>query len=432
MTAKDRLISFLERRLERKRVRFVCVAIMAATLVLLAISFITCRDGQTVFGTQLGADYAAFYIAGQILNEGSVERLYDLDLQHKRYHQLFPRAPRYESLPYVYPPFVAFCFRPLALLPYEWSYATWLGVSLGFFLAAVASMRKTFDVVPPEHTSTIVLLLLSFEPFLMECWVGGQLSAIGLFWVALGLYCLRLNRPVAAGAAFALCLYKPTLLMLILPMLVVGRRYRMLLGFLLSALGLAAVSFVLLGGRGCAEYVRLLTGFTQATSHGSSVFRLWKFVDLASFFNQLQGGHTKFGLAIMAALFVVGLWLLGRAWWRCRPGDTRENLLWACTLTWTLVLNLYVCIYETVLVLPAMILITGVFWRGPGSLSPSLPPLFRALLVFLYVTPWFSQYLAQATRIQLYTLVLLAAGAYPLWLASRSRITDDGVATTAR
>ena len=70
---------FVDRRLERDKVRFVCVAVLAMNLLLAAVSFLTFDGTQTVFGPELGADFAAFYTVGMILNQYPAERLYNLD-----------------------------------------------------------------------------------------------------------------------------------------------------------------------------------------------------------------------------------------------------------------------------------------------------------------------------------------------------------------
>src|SRR5258707_12009760 len=72
---------FVQRRLQRDRVRFVCVAVLGMCLTFLAISFATADRGRTVFGPLLGADYIEFYSVGTILNQNQPGRLYDLDLQ---------------------------------------------------------------------------------------------------------------------------------------------------------------------------------------------------------------------------------------------------------------------------------------------------------------------------------------------------------------
>src|SRR5262249_53073985 len=166
-----------------------------------------------------------------ILNRSGPDQLYDAEYQDQLYHELLPNLPADECLPYVHPPFVALAFRPLAQLSYEWSFGMWLVISAGLYLLGLWVVWSSLRGVPPADWSTILLLALSFEPFVMETWLGGQLSAFGFCCLALAWAYERRGRPIASGLALGLCLYKPTLLVLVLPMMVVARRFRMLFGF---------------------------------------------------------------------------------------------------------------------------------------------------------------------------------------------------------
>ena len=117
-----RVIEAVSEYATSERIRFVSVTVLVITLLLLVTMFVTAKDRKTIFGPELGADYANLYVAAMILNSESPEKLYDLELQGKLYHELFPQVSADESLPYPYAPFLASFLRPLALLPYEWSY----------------------------------------------------------------------------------------------------------------------------------------------------------------------------------------------------------------------------------------------------------------------------------------------------------------------
>jgi hypothetical protein len=417
----------LDQRLDRARIRFVALVLLAVSLVLLGISFATARRGQTVFGPPLGADFAGFYAAGTILNQPDLElrnRLYDTRYHDEVYHELLPSLKVEEKLPYVYPPFVALGFQLLARLPYEAAFACWLVISAGLYLAGLALTWRWLAAGGERDWLTTLLLGLSFEPFLMECWLGGQLSPVGFFWVAAALAALRAQRPALAGLALGFCLYKPTLLVLLLPMLVVARYWRMLAGFGLTGLGLAALSFLGAGRHNCLEYSRVLVGFTRTSTGGEGLtggrlaLRLWKYVDLNAFFQLLLGGTSLLGWLLILLAAVAPLYFLVRTWWRLDGRDeAHRQLVWAATLTWTLVLNLYVAVYDTILALLTALLTAGALRRRRES--PAYPPTFRGLMLLLYLVPWVTQPLARATGFQLFTVVLAAIATYELTLARR-------------
>lgn len=414
-----RLLRFAERLLERAKIRFVCLSVLTVSLVLLALFFVTANQGQTVFGPALGADYAGFYTAGMILNHNQADRLYDFALQNRSYHELLPKRDATEQLPYVHPPVVALVFRPLAALPYAESFALWLLLSAGFYLAGLVLLLKTCSHLPRSDRGLVVLLALSFEPFIMECWIGGQLSAFGFLCIALALYQQGKERPAEAGFALGLCLYKPTLLVFVLPMLMIARRFRTLAGFGIGGLTIGGASCLAVGWRGCLEYLQVLLGFARTTMEPQQLaLRAWKYVDLKAFLRLLFGEHTFFSSLLLLLLIAVVLAFLSTAWWRWdRLSLPSLRVLWASTLTWTLVAHLYVGVYDTVLVIPGLLLTADVFSRRSEDGARMLPPGFRTLLVLIYVTPWLSQHLARSVGFQPYTLVLAVVGVYQLWLA---------------
>ena len=81
-------------------------------------------------------------------------------------------------------------------------------------------------------------------------------------------------------------------------------------------------------------------------------------------------------------------------------------------LTATLVLNLYVGIYDSVLIVPALWITAEEVYRRTAALTSA----FQWLLVLVFISPWISQFLARSIGLQIDTLALLAAGGYQLSL----------------
>ena len=83
---------------------------------------------------------------------------------------------------------------------------------------------------------------------------------------------------------------------------------------------------------------------------GHSTLQLWQFVDLNSFSSAAMGGRTRIGSAILiAAVGTIAAWL-GYLLWKSKGSGTAGDLLaWAATLTWTLLINVYVPMYDGLL-----------------------------------------------------------------------------------
>lgn len=413
--------NWVDHRLEAWRVRFVAVAIIAVTLSLLAVSFLSGDRSRTIFGPPLGADFAGFYTAGTILNHYPAYRLYDWRLHDQLYHELLPGKSADEELPFVHPPFVALPFRLLALLRYEWSFALWLVICAALYVGGLALMARSLSSLPNRDWTVAVLVAISFEPFLMECWLGGQLSAVGFFCLGLAMACDQKPVPVATGMAVGLCLYKPTLLVLTVPMLLVARRWKELLGFLVSGCILVLVSLAAVGWDGCHEFVNSLIDFSGSATGAVMELKTWKYVDLNSFLRLLFGSSPANRTALLCIVAAPLTWLAS-AWWRWHSlTPSGRKLVWAATLSGTVVFNLYVGIYDSILCVLGMLLTADVLVGGGLKEAPLFTPGFRLLALLLYLAPWLSQPLARLVHVQLYTLVLAAVAIYPLFLLRRYR-----------
>jgi len=190
-----RWLQWFNRYLEPQFLLVVSGTILSMAVLIGLIAINTSQGGMTRFGSPLGADYSAFYVAGTIVQSHSPQELYQLPLQAHLYHSLLPNAPKDVFLPYGNPPFLTLLFQPLSLLPYTTSYLLWLLISVSLFLGGIVLIGKTTTAIPREIWIVTVLLALSFEPFVMENWLGGQISSIGFFCLALALYCEFHHRP---------------------------------------------------------------------------------------------------------------------------------------------------------------------------------------------------------------------------------------------
>jgi hypothetical protein len=120
---------------------------------------------------------------------------------------------------------------------------------------------------------------------------------------------------------------------------------------------------------------------------------------------------------VFGAVVVAAAVALVAVWWRFRRADRATRLLiWAATLTWTLILNVYVPLYDTVLVVPAAVLAVAAVrargWQGWNRLGPAL--------AFVYVAPWIGEICARTFRVQIYTLALSTFGTLLLVEANRN------------
>ena len=418
---KQTLRRVLDERLQPTYLRLVSVALVVLGVAMLVVSFATSDRGRTYFGPPLGNDFAGFFVAAQILDRGESARLYDRGLHDELYHKLLPNLEPGDSIPYVHPPFVAGLLRPLTWIPYEPAVAIWLMISASLYGAGVWMLLLTLPDLRREHGGLALLIALSFEPFLMECWLGGQLSAVGFFSYALAWFALNRNRPITSGIALGLSFYKPTLLLLTLPMLVIGRRWSMLLGMTITGFVLAGLSLVFVGWETSVGYLDVLLSFRKSTSGGGLGIVIWKYVDLNNSLRLLCGEKSPITTVIFVALSLIPFVWLARCWWRWpRLEADQRQWLWAATLAWLPVLNLYVGIYDSIFVAQSVLLAAGLLLHDRRSKAPLTTSGLAYWALAICGSAWFSQTLARISGVQVYTLAMIGFGVFLLRRASLS------------
>jgi hypothetical protein len=139
-------------------------------------------------------------------------------------------------------------------------------------------------------------------------------------------------------------------------------------------------------------------------------------VDLNSFFTILfGGGSAQRALATLAA--TAAFLLLGWTWWRARrQSHDVQRYLWGATLTWTLMINIYAPVYDTILMIPAGALVArSLYGRGKREQAG-----LQLWLIALWLAPWLTQSWADYLRLQILTPVLAGFGCWALALARDS------------
>ena len=104
-----------------------------------------------------------------------------------------------------------------------------------------------------------------------------------------------------------------------------------------------------------------------------------------------------------------------------------QALAWAATLMLTLLLNVYTPMYDSVLVVIAVILTLGALrdlkWEAATEW-------ITLLAVVILLTSWETEPFAKAHKVQLLTIVLMVLAAAQLWFLHRA-IQQEKAAATA-
>jgi hypothetical protein len=381
-------------RLKRADLRDVNVIAWAIFAFVVAIALQTSlRKGDE-------RDFVYFYSIGHLLNHYSPARLYDFELQKHLVSSMQPEmAGTVRWGVFAYPPHLAMLFQPFAMLPYWSACRLWLSISLTLYVTGLCLLIGRFFKGDRLERSLVLCFGMLFWPFISWVLLGGQLSSIGFLAMALALYWEDSGRYFQSGLALAICTYKPTLLVLILPMLLVVRRTKTLAGFAIGAVTFVTLATLEGGPQIWADY------FAASVRYSAGIRRVSPAtLDLRSFSQALPHSNIVFAVAgcVIAAC-------LAGIWWRARNYAQHGpiSLLWATTITWTLLLNLYVPIYDSVQVLISMIATAGILIRYAPRIYFGLA---FALLVCSYAGTWAESQLSW----QLLTPVTAAIGIFQM------------------
>ncbi len=353
-------------------------------------------------------DFVYFYSFGEILNRYTSEHLYQIALQQETFSRVLPLKDGFYG-PNAYPPYVAVFFRPFALLPFWTAYRVWISMCMVMYLAGLLPLVRRFWPADNMRQSILCCLGLLYWPFIARTFLNGQLSTIGFLGIASAICLEDADHRYFSGVALAVCGYKPTLLLLILPMLLVTRRKQMLVGFI-GGVALLLTATTLLEGVGIwPGYLRMTAEYARRQA-----LLLCDYVDLLAFSTSISHGAsiliwTLRAFGLVAAAFLVRIWRLSTR----HSAGIRATLVWGTTITWTLILNVYVPLYDTILVIISLILTA----RALRTFSPRATlAIFGGIVGSSYVT----REIAAATGVQVLTILLVVLGAMQMRLCFRN------------
>lgn len=397
-----------------KEINLVCWGLFFGCVVI-PVSFVFwlhLRAGQI-------GDFVYFYGIGRIANEYPPAKLYDYAVQVRVFNAISPLHTGDIWGPSPYPPLVARFFSLFARIPFKLACIVWAGISLAFYLTGIAvTVRKAF---PEERLkrSLIFCFALAFPPFLLDTLVNGQLSTVAVCCIGLAILEERHSKPFLSGLVLSILTYKPTLLLLLLPMLLLTRKFRTLFGFMTGAVAVFLASTALDGigiWPAYLNFLRFFSGILEIKERGP--FRHWQFLDLRTLSLAIPGGRSSIAVAISICLMIaVLLWFSLLCIKSTTNQEPAQSLIWAAVLTWTLLLNVYVPIYDAPLVVIAMILTLGAL-RALGWTDATGWMIFFAILIF--AVSWNTESVAQRYGVQPLTVLLLILGLGQLLLLDQA------------
>lgn len=298
-------------------------------------------------------DFRTFYTAGHMLPSGQIYN-YAAELAAQNAWV----SPNRYALPYMFPPFAALLFVPLARVSYRAAYLIFFTLNLGLCGGALAVMRPWLPTLYTRWPLLAPMLFLTFMP-LGRALVFGQVSILLLFLYCCCFAALQSERPVLAGFLLSFALIKFQIALPVVLLFLIWRQWRFIAGFFAGASALILISIRISGFHGFLEYLRSLAFMSRQTA-SETTYAMFsaQMPNLYGFFHSILPGSPGYLLTAVGSLAVV-LW-----------AATRKPSLPLALLAGMLV-SYHLYLYDLTLLLLPVGLILDAELAGRGN-SPAL------------------------------------------------------------
>ncbi|MCE5307162.1 MAG: DUF2029 domain-containing protein [Acidobacteriales bacterium] len=316
-----------------------------------------------VWSFQPGAprnDFVSFYTAPALLDSGN---LYDLRRTEEEQAKYGFDRERQHKLAFLRPPFYALLLKPLAWLPYNAAYLTWLVLS-AFSLVLTAILWRHLGLA-------WMAAALCWSPAVAHVFLRGQATAYLVLFFSLAIALLRWDAPFLAGLILSLCGFKWSLFLTV-PLFIVGRRlWRCGAGFLAGSTATLLFSYLVSGPNWPTQYWRVMLADSASP-------RVAEMANLRGLFH---------GLPYCATLEIIAASLIALLTWRtCRTAGSLDYAA-AATLVSGLLISHHAYLYDCVVLVPALAVLarsSHFTWLRKYAIA-MLAPFPILLLLF---SPW--------------------------------------------
>lgn len=299
-------------------------------------------------------DFIAFYSASGMIASGSGSAIYHVQAI-SRYETQVAGHPvgDHGYMAYLNPPVFAAALVPLTFMSLERAYQVWTLFNAALLGIDVWMLWRLGAELQARTRLLLVLAFLSFLP-VVDGLLLGQFSLILVTAWAGAYLLLCAGHPVRAGACLAALLVKPEMLIPVLLVLAVKRRWRVFAGFIPVAVLAAIISLASVGLSAALRYPEyvLASAASPASATKSNAMFDWNGI-VAMVWG--QPSRVPIATLIMILLSVVSLvatWYIWRD--RFQPGSRRFAAQWMALTVATVMIDPQLHLQDTVLLaLPA-------------------------------------------------------------------------------
>jgi Glycosyltransferase family 87 len=353
-------------------------------------------------------DFTALYSAGKIVREGLGRQLYDSQTQF-RIQQEFAAGVsiRQGPLPYIHPPWEALLFVPFTWFSYSVAYLLWDVVNVLILLSLPFLLRNHLPQLKQVPAVLWLFISLAFYPIFFDLLQGQDILPLLLFFT-LAFVSLKQNNDFATGCWLGLGLFRFHLVLPLVFILLLHKRLKALLGFVLVGCVLALVSIAVVGWNGALSYPSFVWHVETVMGHGAIVP-----VDMPNvrglLHTLLAARSSKLVIQLVVGVLSVALLLFASAKSKVAREGTAFDLGFSLAVVSTILVSYHANTYDlSLLFLPVMLLtnhLAGAEFKDDGWNRIALV----GPMLLLFVSP------IQMLLLQRYEKLSLLAPVLLLW-----------------
>jgi hypothetical protein len=340
-----------------------------------------------LFGN-LGVDFAAFWSAGHIANHYGYGAVYNLEVVAEVQRQFLPaRALLTDAvriLPTAYLPLFLLPFQALALLPPAAAAIVWIALN---FLGGVLYIRHFAVSTAGRHVPAPLLMLLIISIPIFQNTFLGQANLWLMICVGEFILAYRAGREFRSGVWLAGLLLKPQCLLLIVPAILLQRRWKAAAGILLAGTSIIVSSWLLAGTAALADLARLWIGYVGGLpTNDPQLMMNWRMIGV-----HLQGlvGSGWAQTIVFAGMAVTILAALALSMRRFEPMDPRSTVVILGVMAATTMVSWHSHVHMAMVLVPPLLALAVVPQLSFGRVLntwvwlPAVIYVFRILLAAL-------------------------------------------------
>jgi hypothetical protein len=323
-------------------------------------------------------DFIFFWTASSLAASGRAQDVYDFTL-FQNYLEKVAMEPMAEA--FFYPPTFLLLLFPLSFMPFILSFSIWISVTL------VSYYYVVHRIAPHSFT---ILMVLAFSPTLLNIGYGHN----GFLTAALmgGGLLVADRRPIVGGVLLGLLTYKPNLAILLPFALIAGRKWRVLVAFVISAGLMVLLSCFMFGFDIWAAFIHNAPASAKVLESGFNGFILnYKTMPSPYAAVRLAGGSA--GLSFLAQITATALALFITVWVWSREASLplRASILVICSMLFTPYLQDY----------DVTLLALAIAWLGWEGYLRKWPAKEKLFLLAMWFAPLVSLMMVRLFNMQI-------------------------------